>query len=714
MQKKKKGFTLVELLVVIAILAILASVSVVGYLSFTKKAQESNDVSLTDQMNTVLQANEALDKADTLGEAIKQIKEDGGVDLELITPNSKGYNYAWDKKQNRILLLNESNEVVAPANLKDEATEDTVIIVKTKEQLEKAVNANYGVGIASSYTEDITTFNLLKEVSLDNYAGKIKTLNVKSTAPATYSLERNTNSNVYYSGVFENITLDESNGVTVYGKATTLDVKKNTGITIAANINKVVVSEGNVNVVEKAVVDFVDASKASNSSKVTINKTGTAVVGGVQAPEGNKGAVDGNIGSDIVVDSTPVTDFAGGLGTETSPYLISSENDLLVLSSPEKSKKYVNTYSYYKLVDDITLSKEKAHHIDLFNGELNGDNHSLHTSALNMKDGYSLVNNTKNAVFKNIRFYTNSSILCFYGNYSAFKGYTKFINVDVYGTYNTTNSNNESPYVVQVFGDEIVFEDCDAYYNLIGDGWQGVFLGGYAKQNIKATFKNLTYNGKFVAKHAGMLAGNQSNWLSPGSMPIIKVENCVNNGTIIAKDSASTGTLFVANSNVTISKFGNNEKELINSNEGSYTILENLANDDIVLKNNMIDFSGVTNTRVAKIEYVATTVVLWYENSIKIGNGTYLLEKGTIKNTSGKWNNISAKYASMSQISSDEYFSVNNDSINALNPWITPGTEIAIGNLGDINAKAPTSYEFTLYDSNDKIISFVIVKVDTK
>ena len=43
MQKKKKGFTLVELLVVIAILAILAGVSVVGYLSFTKKANLSND-----------------------------------------------------------------------------------------------------------------------------------------------------------------------------------------------------------------------------------------------------------------------------------------------------------------------------------------------------------------------------------------------------------------------------------------------------------------------------------------------------------------------------------------------------------------------------------------------------------------------------------------------------------------------------------------------
>ncbi len=43
-KNKKHGFTLVELLVVIAILAILASVSVVGYLSFTTRAKNSNAV----------------------------------------------------------------------------------------------------------------------------------------------------------------------------------------------------------------------------------------------------------------------------------------------------------------------------------------------------------------------------------------------------------------------------------------------------------------------------------------------------------------------------------------------------------------------------------------------------------------------------------------------------------------------------------------------
>ena len=51
---KTKGFTLVELLVVIAILAILATVSVVGYTSFIKSADESAMMQETHQIETII------------------------------------------------------------------------------------------------------------------------------------------------------------------------------------------------------------------------------------------------------------------------------------------------------------------------------------------------------------------------------------------------------------------------------------------------------------------------------------------------------------------------------------------------------------------------------------------------------------------------------------------------------------------------------------
>ncbi|MDY4788919.1 MAG: type II secretion system protein [Bacilli bacterium] len=56
-KKRNKGFTLVELLVVIVILTILASASILGYLAFTKKANESKAISELTQYKTKLIAD---------------------------------------------------------------------------------------------------------------------------------------------------------------------------------------------------------------------------------------------------------------------------------------------------------------------------------------------------------------------------------------------------------------------------------------------------------------------------------------------------------------------------------------------------------------------------------------------------------------------------------------------------------------------------------
>ena len=76
---KKKGFTLVELLVVIAILAILASVSVVGYLSFTNKAKESNALQEMTQIKTTLLA--ALADGEESNGTVKFVYADNKITL---------------------------------------------------------------------------------------------------------------------------------------------------------------------------------------------------------------------------------------------------------------------------------------------------------------------------------------------------------------------------------------------------------------------------------------------------------------------------------------------------------------------------------------------------------------------------------------------------------------------------------------------------------
>ena len=119
MQKKKKGFTLVELLVVIAILAILASVSVVGYLSFTKKANQSADEQAVTQMNTVLEAVNVNDKVDDIIQVFSILGEQGlsAKDYKPLTANTAFY---WYKDENKIIILDENTKkIIYPEKLQN-------------------------------------------------------------------------------------------------------------------------------------------------------------------------------------------------------------------------------------------------------------------------------------------------------------------------------------------------------------------------------------------------------------------------------------------------------------------------------------------------------------------------------------------------------------------------------------------------------------------
>ena len=169
LKKKKTGFTLVELLVVIAILAVLASVSVIGYLSFVKKAKVSNDSSLITQMNTTLQANEAVDgKNATAHDAIEELYE-SGLDVNKLSPTTEGYHYAIDMSQNRAFLLDGNYNKVAPENLTIGASEKVFIMVGNEAEIESTANAGYSAYLKNgfSWSEESTTKTITTTKGID-------------------------------------------------------------------------------------------------------------------------------------------------------------------------------------------------------------------------------------------------------------------------------------------------------------------------------------------------------------------------------------------------------------------------------------------------------------------------------------------------------------------------------------------------------------------
>ncbi len=99
-KQQKKAFTLVELLVVIAILAILSTVAVVGYTSFIKKADISNDQTVAEQLNRRLEAMKADVSSPYYGQEIhagnireitRYILDDAG--MAKLEPKAEKYGY---------------------------------------------------------------------------------------------------------------------------------------------------------------------------------------------------------------------------------------------------------------------------------------------------------------------------------------------------------------------------------------------------------------------------------------------------------------------------------------------------------------------------------------------------------------------------------------------------------------------------------------------
>ena len=168
-KKMKKAFTLVELLVVIAILAVLSTVAIVGYNSFTEKAQRSADEQAVVQMNRVLDANEALEgKPENIIEVAQWLSAAGINSEKGITPLMKNHYFYWFKTANEIVYVDESNggfELIYPKEVEGFPASKTTDI----QPLAAAIDAVLGTPVVEETTAvvdgSVTTTTLPAEVT---------------------------------------------------------------------------------------------------------------------------------------------------------------------------------------------------------------------------------------------------------------------------------------------------------------------------------------------------------------------------------------------------------------------------------------------------------------------------------------------------------------------------------------------------------------------
>ncbi len=560
--KKKKGFTLVELLVVIAILAVLATVSVVGYMGFTKKAHESNDIGLTTQMNTILQAEEVTNKPSTPHEAVQQLAN-GGVDVEKLTPTTDGYNYVYDLDTNRMFLLDGNKSVVAPTNI--EYTQDLNVFAFVGSENEISNWNGYSIYLKTNF--EITSENLFTNLKTGLDVGSNTIESIKYIGSETKEALIRTNGGT--------LTINAGqDSVYHYGSAdkiVVIAVANNSYHEFGEVKGNIEIESGHVQVESVAKVSTIVATpKESTTVKVTVTNENT--VGEIVTTDTTKTTL--NVPENIkptenLTDKKleEMSNFAGGFGTERSPYLISTMDQWVYLAS--NSKKYdclATQGNYFSVLTDLDFENvEQNIQIQYFSGHIDFNNHTITNLQESSKQmylefnayGFLFYDIVGDSEIKNLSFTTSSSTID-HGirlieminqkneqneDESNFKVLIENVKMFGFGNY---SDNNVGLFVYWVGKSNLTLKNCVNYATIYNQGgFTGVFVGRtyttttqkYTSYCEKITFDNCINYGTIINTNANngfasMLISNPSNIID--KMVTIETKNCVNYGTIVA------------------------------------------------------------------------------------------------------------------------------------------------------------------------------------
>ena len=522
---KKKGFTLVELVVVVAVIAVLSAILIPTIGCFVEQAKETNDMATVRLLNTALVEDEAANGTPaTMTEALAAMAKKGYL-VDKLTPRSSG-EILWDSLNNRFLLKNKDGDYV----YRDNTTKET-----------KDVNLWKVAKNAADMSDKYSNYLVLDD-SFNGDIGKISTgLDVGENTGITAIRYENT------SDTAKNVVIRTNGGkLTVDAPADTVYHYGKSGKVVITAVARasyhengevegdIVIEQGRIELAASAKVGTVFVSSV-NSGAVIIDVVNGAKIGTV-APTTEAAKADVDASTSIPEESKHEevveanTDFAGGLGTERSPYLISENAHLAKITAGTAQNK-----KYYKLIADIDASTN--HNVNdtgyvvktvvntLAYSVFDGANHSI-----KIADGSRLFYKTRYSEIKDIKADIKNNLVYYATN-------TTFNNVDLAGKISITRGNQAAYVVYAEPGSLIVsltFIDCDCSVDFQSDGaatsYNAVFTGyAYPNYITVLNYTNCTYSGTFVSGKAAMFLGNNSANLG---VVTIKVNSCVNKGII--------------------------------------------------------------------------------------------------------------------------------------------------------------------------------------
>ena len=575
----KKGFTIVELVIVIAVIAILAAVLIPNISKLVQKANTSADESLVRNLNTALSMD--VEKHTTMSEALKAAKDNGGYDLETIELKGKGNKILWDSVNDCFVYLKGTDRVYLPntQSVKKASEMKDYEYFEIVKEVPAAAEQKYSIYLAGDTNTDAV------EVSVGFDAGANKISKVTLTTTETRKVLIYTNGGELVVNA-KNATVEHrGDAMSVTITAVAPNSYHEFG-TITGNINiangRLVMETGS-----KAAAIKVTATKDAinnGSAKISIDNTASNV--SIVVPEEVKKAIadsrdDNNkitaSEDSIVTDADAITamdDFAGGLGTKESPYLIATVEQFVKIGKFSDSMNAGKEYSF-KLIADIDLRRFNGTFSTFgtlncvavggyFRGSLDGAKSDTENYKLTANDELTMVfvNSTGNAEFSNIDYYyVNTNVWLCPGQTSNTR--VLFDNVNLYMVDQTVAINAQSNvglytswvdknYMTDDWGanNHVTVKNSDVYVNIVGvsGSYNAVFFGGAPYYGGSATVIDSNYYGNYFGNKVNLVLGNTSHRVDYS----LVVTNVSNKGTL----AATGGTPMIAGGN-----YGPNTKD---------------------------------------------------------------------------------------------------------------------------------------------------------
>lgn len=671
---KKRGFTIVELIIVIAVIAVLAAVLIPVFSGLIQQGKDAEAKVVVNTLNKGLAMTTT--KPATMQSALEAVETNVGINVAKLdeTYAKTGNKILWDSEYNTFLFVTKDGEKVSAPNV-DKFTDKEInlwAVAKTSDDL-KDNYSHYWYGGDVAAVEVATGF--------DAGEASINAITYKTDAAQSVVIRTNSEKT--------ELTINAKNSdvkhYDVAGNVKVLAVKGASYHEYGNVIGTVTVESGHVQIESGAEVASVIASKsASETVAASVTATSGATVGTVvvnndtASVEVKSGAtvaevapgkgvtidtskVTGITPSTTVIDTEKASDFAGGLGTETSPYLIATAEQYLNIKQFEvemQTKPY-----YFALVADIDLSKVTVGTCvaNTFNGKLDGRNHNVlvnesqyymfkyavdnvsienlswtlngsraivfflryGTTASSYSDEtklYTTVGNTINLSFKNIAIHGQKEIYHAFEIHNAglltyCQSYVEILNAKAIG--GKPDANKDSYYAY-------TSETTNCHTNTVIDGavisanlsaassaYNAVLLGGQTMDN-NVTVSDVTYSGTFIGKQVGLVFANANACMD--DLNKFSFNNVKLAGAFIytQESDASAGITFA-----------NNSHELDGAvNNGIISQLTSDSTLKLSVENSQYNLVAATNANVNK--YVLTLKL----SALKFTDETYTADFG--------------------------------------------------------------------------------------